>query len=189
MPRRGWQPLSAGDGAKGPRLYDWAWIGIDPDTDAAAAGHRWLLIRRNRTTGELAYYRCYAPEPVPLHRLVTVAGHRWSIEENFQTGKGLCGLDQHQVRRWRSWRRWTILAMLAHAFLTALAATEPATTGPAAKTGLIALTRNEIRHLLAVLVLNPARSARHRLAWSTWRRRHQYRARHSHYQRRSQLTP
>jgi SRSO17 transposase len=39
----------------------------------------------------------------------------WQIEERFQTGKGLCGLDQHQVRRWRSWYRWTTLAMLAHA--------------------------------------------------------------------------
>jgi SRSO17 transposase len=40
----------------------------------------------------------------------------WRIEERFQTSKGLVGLDQHQVRRWRSWYRWTTLAMLAHAF-------------------------------------------------------------------------
>jgi hypothetical protein len=45
--------LSAGDGAKGPRFYEWAWVEIDPDQP----GHRWLLIRRN-TSGELAYYRC-----------------------------------------------------------------------------------------------------------------------------------
>lgn len=147
VPCRGWQPHSAGDGAKGPRLYDWAWIGIDPDTDDAAAGHRWLLIRRSRRTGELAYYRCYAPQPVPLNRLATVAGRRWSIEENFQTGKGLCGLDEHQVRRWRSWRRWTILVMLAHAFLTVLAATERAAASPDSETDLVPLTRNEIRHL------------------------------------------
>ncbi len=89
VPRRGWQPLSAGDGAKGPREYDWAWIGISADTDDAATGHRWLLIRRNRTSGELAYYRCYAPEPVPLSALVAVTGRRWSIEANFQTAKGL----------------------------------------------------------------------------------------------------
>jgi hypothetical protein len=53
LPARVWQPLSAGDGAKGPRLYEWAWVEIDPDQP----GHRWLLIRRN-TSGELAYYRC-----------------------------------------------------------------------------------------------------------------------------------
>ena len=63
-----------------------------------------------------AYYRCYTPRPVPLARLVKVIGQRWRIEEAIQTGnKGLAGLDQHQVRRWRSWYRWMTLAMLAHA--------------------------------------------------------------------------
>jgi SRSO17 transposase len=53
--------------------------------------------------------------------LVRVAGRHWRIGERCQTGKGLCGLDQHQVRRWRSWYRWTTLAMLAHAFLVVAA--------------------------------------------------------------------
>ena len=26
VPGRAWKRLSAGDGAKGPRLYDWAWL-------------------------------------------------------------------------------------------------------------------------------------------------------------------
>jgi len=37
------------------------------------------------------------------------------VEESFQAGKGLAGLDEHQVRRWVSWQRWTLLAMTAHA--------------------------------------------------------------------------
>lgn len=61
-----------------------------------------MLIRRNRTTGELAYYRCYSPEPVPLTTLVRVAGSRWRVEEFFQSGKGLAGLDEHQLRRYAS---------------------------------------------------------------------------------------
>jgi SRSO17 transposase len=116
LPAGAWQRLSAGAGAKGQRWYDWAFAEID----AREPGHRALLVRRNRRTGELAFYRCYSPHPVPLHLLVKVAGRRWTIEESFQTGKGLCGLDQHQVRRWRSWYRWTTLAMLAHAFLAAV---------------------------------------------------------------------
>jgi hypothetical protein len=44
-----------------------------------ATVHRHLLIRRNRTTGELAYYRYYSPEPVPLTALVRVAGSRWRV--------------------------------------------------------------------------------------------------------------
>jgi len=183
LPRRAWQPLCAGDGAKGSRLYDWAWIGIDPDTTNPPAGQRWLLIRHNQRTGELAYYRCYAPGSATLARLVKVAGRRWSIEENFQTAKTLTGLDQHQVRRWRSWHRWTLLAMLAHPFLTVLAIDQR--TAEPTPDGLITFTRNEIRHLFTILTLTPIPTIAYRLHWSTWRRRHQHRARTSHYQRRS----
>ena len=102
LPGKAWQRLSAGAGAKGHRWYDWAWVTIsDP-----GPGHRHLLIRRNRRTGELALYRCYSLQQVTLAALVTVAGLRWTIEENFQAGKGLTGLDEHQVRRWTSWYRW-----------------------------------------------------------------------------------
>jgi SRSO17 transposase len=181
LPRQVWQRVSAGQGSKGPRFYDWAWVTID--ADAERPGPRWLLIRRNYTTGELAYYRCYAPAPVPLRELVRVAGRRWTVEESFQASKGLAGLDQHQVRRWVSWHRWTILAMLAFAFLAVLAATQR-TRNPAPE-GLIPLTCNEIHHLLNVLSTRPVRDLWHRLRWSTWRRRHQHRAKTSHYQRRT----
>src|SRR5215469_7150220 len=108
LPKRAWQQLPAGEGAKGKRYYDWAWIMISD----RRPGHRHLLIRRNRSTGELAFYRCYSPHPVTLGTLVTVAGLRWTIEENFQAGKGLTGLDEHQVRRWTSWYRWVTLPCL-----------------------------------------------------------------------------
>lgn len=181
LPRAAWQRISAGQGSKGPRYYDWAWIGIPHTEDRA--GQHWLLIRRNRRTGELAYYRCYAPQPVPLHELVRVAGRRWTVEESFQASKGLAGLDQHQVRRWTSWHRWTILTMLAYAFLATLAATQRADNpGPDV---LISLTCNEIHHLFNVLIPKPTNDLWHRTRWSTWRRRHQHRARTSHYQRRA----
>ncbi|HEX2075604.1 MAG TPA: IS701 family transposase [Geodermatophilus sp.] len=182
LPKRAWQRLSAGPGAKGERRYDWALIALTPPVGAdQPTGRWWLLVRRHRRTGELAYYRCYAPRPVPLRELVRVAGRRWIIEESFQAGKGLAGLDQHQVRRWTSWRRWTLLAMLAHALLAVLAATEPDHTPTPA--GLIPLTCNEIRRLLAALVLTPARALASLYAWSIWRRRHQQRAKTSHYER------
>jgi SRSO17 transposase len=185
LPKHVWQRLSAGAGAKGHRFYDWALIDIDPHTEVA--GHRWLLIRRNRRTKELAFYRCYAPALVALPVLVRVAGTRWRVEESFQTGKGLAGLDQHQVRRWLSWHRWTVLAMLAHAFLTVVAATER-TQGPAS-TDRISLTCNEVQHLFATLVTTLITDIAHRLRLSTWRRRHQYRARQAHYQRQSTREP
>jgi SRSO17 transposase len=177
LPRAAWQRYSPGPGAKGHRYYDWALIGISAH---GQPGCRWLLVRRSRRTRELAFYRCYAPGPVPLQTLVQVAGRRWTIEENFQAAKELTGLDQHQVRRWTSWYRWTTLAMLAAAFLAVTAATERARNPE--PDGQIPLTRNEITRLLTTLITQPARPA-DRLRWSTWRRRHQHRARTSHYQR------
>jgi SRSO17 transposase len=185
VPKRAWQRLSAGPGAKGERFYDWALLDLTrPAT--GPSGCWWLLIRRNRRTGELAFYRCYAPGPVPLHELVRVAGRRWTVEETFQAGKGLTGLDEHQVRRWLPWRRWTLLAMLAHALLAVIAATERATTPPLP--GLIPLTCNEIARLFNRLIIDPIRQRLDPLTWSNWRRRHQHHARTSHYQR-QQATP
>ena len=56
-------------------------------------------MRRNLRTGELAYGVCAGPAGLPLVALVRVVGSHWRVEEAFQAGKGLCGLDQHQVRR------------------------------------------------------------------------------------------
>jgi SRSO17 transposase len=181
IPTHAWQQHSAGAGAHGPRLYSWAWFRLLAEDDTDTGTHH-LLIRRNDATGEHAYLRCYSPRPVPLRTLVTVAGQRWRIEESFQAAKGLAGIDQHQVRRWNSWHRWTTLAMLAHAFLAVATATER-DTAPA-PTGLIALTVNEFRRLFDALLLTAKHTLTSLLAWSRWRRKHQYRARQSHYQRR-----
>src|SRR6202171_1693358 len=101
LPRHAWQRVSAGTGTKGQRWYSWALVDIDADADADAdaAGHHHLLVRRNDKTGELAYYRCYSPDQVTLADYVRVAGWRWKVEESFQTGKGLAGLDEHQIGR------------------------------------------------------------------------------------------
>jgi SRSO17 transposase len=187
LPPAAWQRLSAGAGAKGQRLYEWALVETT-DPAAGGAGH-WLLIRRNLRTREMAFYRAHSPSPVPVQELVRVAGQRWKIEESFQTGKELAGLDEHQVRTWTSWHRWTVLAMLAHAFLSVMAATQPASASASASAPkdelapLIPLTRNEIRRLFATLLGAPIRDISRRLRWSRWRRRHQARARRSHYQR------
>ena len=118
---------------------------------------------------------------------MAIAGRRWTIEENIQAGKGLAGLDEHQVRTWTSWHRWVTLALLAAAFLAVAAATERRRNPP--PDGLIPLTRNEIAALFAALIIKPPGGARHRMRWSAWRRRHQHRAQACHCQRQATQDP
>lgn len=184
LPVAAWHRQSAGSGAKGPRYYDWVWVEIGTD-----GGQHHLLVRRNPSTGELAFYLCWSPHQVALSDLVRVAGIRWCIEECFQAAKGQVGLDHYQVRHWTSWHRHITLAMLALAFLASVAACarpkNPGDGNRAARSDApIDLTVPEIRHLIAGLFPAPARSPAKLLNWSNWRRSHQATARRSHYQRR-----
>ena len=114
-----WVRCSAGNGAKGPRVYDWTAVKIRPLREPGK-GH-WLLARRSLAKpGELAYYLCFGPAETTLAELVRVAGTRWAIEECFEEAKGEAGLDQYEVRRWDGWHRHITLAMLAHAYLTVI---------------------------------------------------------------------
>jgi hypothetical protein len=169
LPKHVWQRLSAGTGAQGHRFYDWALVDIDPDRGVRASmaadptqppAALGVLVRRRN----------------PLARR-GILPNRQSFDRP----------DQHQVRRWVSWQRWTVLAMLAHAFLTVLAATER--DQGATSTGRIPLTCNEVHHLLATLVTTPITDIAHHLRFSVWRRRHQHRARQAHYQRQSTPEP
>jgi SRSO17 transposase len=120
VPGNGWQRLSAGDGAKGPRLYDWAYLSCDW-LDAADGWQKGLLIRRKLAHPEVfTFYLTLAPAAVGLSDLVRVAGTRWTIEACFEAAKGEVGLDQYEVRSWTGWHRHITLAMLAHAYLGVL---------------------------------------------------------------------
>ena len=84
-----WARLSAGDGSKGPRIYDWTWVSIRPLREPGKG--YWLLVRRSiAQSEELAYYVCYSPGLTALQELVKVAGIRWTIEECFEEAKGQC---------------------------------------------------------------------------------------------------
>ena len=114
-----WVRCSAGNGAKGPRVYDWAAVDIRPLREPGK-GH-WLLARRSvAKPGELAFYVCFGPADTTLEELVRVAGTRWAIEECFEEAKGEVGLDQYEVRRWDGWYRHITLAMLAQAYLAVI---------------------------------------------------------------------
>jgi SRSO17 transposase len=117
VPCDGWRRLSAGDGAKGPRWYDWAYARF------RGGGPRgWqhgILFRRSISNPEeIAYYSVFAPSKIALTEIVRAAGSRWSIEECFESAKGEVGLDHYEVRSWTGWHRHITLALWAHAFLT-----------------------------------------------------------------------
>jgi SRSO17 transposase len=113
-----WQRLSAGDGAKGPRLYAWAYRSFAGAVPGWCQG---LLVRRSLAKADdLAFYLTYAPETSGLSDLVRVAGLRWSIEACFEEAKGEVGLDQYEVRRWAGWHRHITLVLLAHAYLAVI---------------------------------------------------------------------
>ena len=116
VPSDEWVRLSAGDGAKGPRIYDWTRVPIRPLKEPGKG--YWLLVRRSiAKPEELAYYVCFGPAETTVLELVRVAGRRWAIEEGFEEAKGEVGLDQYEVRKWVGWYRHITLALLAHAFL------------------------------------------------------------------------
>jgi SRSO17 transposase len=116
VPARAWRRLSAGDGAKGPRLYDWAWLAYR--SDAAPGWQKGLLIRRKiGKPDKFTFYLTLSPEATTLPELVRIAGMRWTIEACFEAAKGEVGLDHYEVRSWTGWHRHITLAMLAHAYL------------------------------------------------------------------------
>ena len=121
IPADAWHRLSCGEGAKGPRLYDWALPRTNsPEPDEYA---RWLLIRRSVSDPtEVAYFACGGPPGTGLPELVRVAGVRWAIEDLFELAKGDCGLDEYEVRGWVGWHRHVTLSLFALAVLTVIRA-------------------------------------------------------------------
>jgi SRSO17 transposase len=121
LPDEAWVVLSAGEGSKGPRLYEWAWLQLSDETEVASEWARWLLIRRSLSDrSERAYYRVYGPATTTLAEVVRVTGSRWKIEEGYEQAKGQVGLDQYEVRTWRAWYRYMTLALLAYAALVVM---------------------------------------------------------------------
>lgn len=115
--------LSAGEGSKGPRLCEWAWLRLPEQSERDNERGRWILIRRSLTDpSKRAYYRVAGSTTTMLPELVRVAGSRWKIEEGLEEAKGEVGLDQYEVRGFRAWYRFSTLALLAHAILVVMRA-------------------------------------------------------------------
>ena len=147
LPASAWARLSAGDGTKGARLYDWAYLELadleaaEYDDDRTGLWTRGLLVRRTITDGELAFFSTWCPAGTGTARLVEVEGRRWAIEDGFETAKNELGLDHNETRSWHGWHRHVSLVMLALAMLAAIRrraneAPPPKTIGGTRRTAL-----------------------------------------------------
>ncbi len=201
-----WQRLSAGEGSKGERLYDWALLPLFRLQIIEEEGRfsHLLLVRRNIEDPEdLAYYVVFAPRGTPLEEMVGVAGTRWRIESCFEAAKGEVGLGHYEVRSWHGWHRHITLALFAHALLAATVARAREEAAPSARSQrervagrsstaratheLVPLTVPEVRRLLWSLLLRRKPPPERILGWSRWRRCHQAQAKRCHYRRHSTL--
>jgi SRSO17 transposase len=139
-----WQRLSAGAGSKGPRLHDWAYLELaDLEAEEFNAENRglWtrgLLIRRHIADGDLAFFTTWCPAGTTIETLVAVEGHRWAIEDSFETAKNELGLDHNESRSWHGWHRHVSIVMLAFAMMAAIR--HRANTTPPPKTNATATT-------------------------------------------------
>ena len=121
LPACAWQRLSAGQGTKGERLHDWAYLDLaDLGADEHSAERvglwtRGLLVRRRIADGELACATTWCPAGTAIDALVGIEGHRWAIEDSFETAKTGFGLDHNETRSWHGWHRHVSLVMLAFA--------------------------------------------------------------------------
>jgi SRSO17 transposase len=121
-----WVRLSAGEGSKGERLCDWAYLELadlaadEYDPDRSGLWTRGLLIRRSLVDGKLAFFSTWCPAGTPVATLVAVEGRRWAIEDAFETAKNELGLDHNETRSWHGWHRHVSLVMLAFAMMAAV---------------------------------------------------------------------
>jgi SRSO17 transposase len=121
-----WKRLSAGDGTKGPRLHDWCYLelaNLDVGKFSSANAGLWtrgLLIRRRIADGDLAFFTTWCPAETAIETLVAVEGHRWAIEDSFETAKNEFGLDHNESRSWHGWHRHVSMVMLAFAMMAVI---------------------------------------------------------------------
>jgi len=87
------EALSAGAGTKGPRLHDWCYLelaDLEAEQFNSANDGLWtrgLLIRRRIADDDLAFFTTWCPAGTAIETLVAVEGHRWAIEDSFETAE------------------------------------------------------------------------------------------------------
>ena len=154
-----WKRLSAGTGTKGPRLHDWCYLEladleIEQSNEAnPALWTRGLLIRRPIADGDLAFFTTWGPAGTSIETLVAVEGHRWAIEDSFETAKNEFGLDHNESRSGQGGHRHVSLVMLAFAMMAAIR--HRANPPSPKKTAIRPRQKPKLRHPVVDPLVNP----------------------------------
>jgi SRSO17 transposase len=117
LPADRWVRRTIKEGSKGPLVARFAALRVGAVREGLPGPEVWLVLRRNRLTGELKTYLCNAPADTPLATLVRLSGMRWPIETCFEDGKQYLGMGDDEGRSWRGWHHHMTLCILAHGFL------------------------------------------------------------------------
>jgi SRSO17 transposase len=195
-----WKRLSAGDGTKGPRLHDWCYLELaDLEAEPFNGSNdglwtRGLLIRRHIADGDLAFFTTGCPAAASIETLVAVEGHRWAIEDSFETAKTNSARSQREpVMAWLASARVLGDARLRHdggdptprqsAVAQKNGTPDRGKAKSSTTSSLIRWSIQEIRRVAIRLARKRIKPA-HIIAWSLWRRAHQAVARRAHLKRR-----
>jgi SRSO17 transposase len=151
---------------------------------------RLVAINRNRWSqsagaptrivdGDFAFFTTWCPAATSIETLVAVEGHRWAIEDSFETAKNEFGLDHNESRSWHGWHRHVSMVMLAFAMMAVIRHranpvlpkkrnAEPRQKQKHRHT----VGRSRVRRIATRLARKRIQPA-HFIAWSLWRRAHQ----------------
>jgi SRSO17 transposase len=120
LPEAAWQEMSVGDGAQGPRIYQFAFERVRESRDGQPGAALWLIHKRNLDGTEPRTFFSNAPADTPYATLARVAMSRWPIETAFEDEKSQVALDEYEVRGWPGWQHHITMCLLAGAFLLTL---------------------------------------------------------------------
>ena len=118
LPEAAFRRVVVAEGSQGPRVYEYAEVWVWFSEEQRPGPRERLLVRRSLgQEPELKYHRSNAPAEQSLTKLAQVRACRWTIEEDIESAKGECGLDEYETRGWVGWHHHTALSLVALVFL------------------------------------------------------------------------
>ena len=118
LPESAFRRGVVGAGSQGPRVYEYAEAGVWFSEEGLPGPRERLLVRRSSgQEPEVKYHRSNAPAEQSPTKLAQVRACRWTIEEDVESAKGACGLDEYETRGWVGWHHRTALSLVALVFL------------------------------------------------------------------------